>query len=634
MPSEIYLFTQFLISTASPLDALTVFLNKLFGSSQTPDGYLMYLLVMCGLFVIGLVLIYNWWEERKFNAQVEKSFSPIKNDALLDQNKKQFLDKFAATTGYLSDAPDAASFGGQKAAEFVDDKSIDDVYSELLDTMSKRSGYKDKPEQHSDGAFNLPNMMIEPKDAPLPEGLMPPTLTGAYAVSENAAQNESPEQHHAIRSIIDQVFRNKAPMEKVAATRVENAASLNSEKLNKTAVKDASALDAYVAIKNSLKLDDAPHLVRLDTAAMPAIEPQKQTQPSPDIPAYDIPVLGDVVNQTAGLSLVGHHDEPPHDAQARATQSAAAEEAQDNQTEESAASPLPAVLNTQVDLIGVLQLSTGVPLDLLVDSFAALHKDFDKPVFVHIQDKHKSWLLVRHENGQNLASQESENQDFATLLDYQQPQKIICSMQLADRSGAASRNVINRFQMAFEAIAANLGGRVQWQNEGDVFSHAMTLDAFCIEVDKTMFFHLMHEATGPFTGIKLKGIAESQKMVLGNDGSFKFFGEADAKYPEFVMFNRDNHPFNPEMLRTSVVKAVTFQLDIPHTLPQAVALDHMVAVAKYMEVGLNAVLVDDNNRPLADMQIERIREQIKSIHAMMQLRGILPGSDIAHRLFS
>jgi len=53
-----------------------------------------------------------------------------------------------------------------------------------------------------------------------------------------------------------------------------------------------------------------------------------------------------------------------------------------------------------------------------------------------------------------------------------------------------------------------------------------------------------------------------------------------------------------------------------------------------METGLNAQLVDDNNRPLSDVQIEKIRHQLKIIQATMLTRGIAPGSDCAHRLFS
>jgi len=49
---------------------------------------------------------------------------------------------------------------------------------------------------------------------------------------------------------------------------------------------------------------------------------------------------------------------------------------------------------------------------------------------------------------------------------------------------------------------------------------------------------------------------------------------------------------------------------------------------------LHATLVDDNNRVLGDIQVEKIRQQLKVIHATMLVRGIIPGSDNAIRLFS
>ncbi|HWT28125.1 MAG TPA: hypothetical protein VN084_01330 [Methylophilaceae bacterium] len=53
-----------------------------------------------------------------------------------------------------------------------------------------------------------------------------------------------------------------------------------------------------------------------------------------------------------------------------------------------------------------------------------------------------------------------------------------------------------------------------------------------------------------------------------------------------------------------------------------------------MEGSLSGKLVDDNQRPLGDSQIEKIRQQLKVIHATMVARGIMPGSPGALRLFS
>ncbi|MDP1767127.1 MAG: cell division protein ZipA C-terminal FtsZ-binding domain-containing protein [Methylotenera sp.] len=295
---------------------------------------------------------------------------------------------------------------------------------------------------------------------------------------------------------------------------------------------------------------------------------------------------------------------------------------------------LPPILHGQIDLTALLYLATEASVSALNNALNALFDDFDKPIFVHVLDSNKQWHLLKDLQ----SNQESLNRQIS---------KVACSMQLADRGGAVTRNTLNRFQLAVETLGLDINGHVEWQGSSDALTAANALDLFCIEVDKTIGFHLVHGESGAFTGTKLRGLAESQGLKLTVDGGFKYFDESSDNqpnntqaltksqlHPSFVMFNRDGNPFSPEMLRTSVVKGVTFQLDIPHVKQSAEVFSHMVQVARQVEIGLNAVLVDDNNKVLGDIQIEKIRQQLKVIQSTMLVRGIVPGSDCAHRLFS
>lgn len=292
---------------------------------------------------------------------------------------------------------------------------------------------------------------------------------------------------------------------------------------------------------------------------------------------------------------------------------------------QSTSNQLPANLHSQVDWAALLYLQGAASVKdvqaLLKDNF----NHYDKPTFVHVQIN-DSWFLL---------SDIADKAEFSV----QPVSKISCSIQLADRAGPIARSVLNRFQLAVESLGLDINAHVEWQSAGDALNEAVALDKFCIEVDKTMGFHLLHGENGAFTGTKLRGLAEAQGMQLENDGTFKFFDDTAAqdsqlKQPQFVMFNRDHYPFNADMLRSSVVKSITFQLDIPHVKNCIEAFNTMLQAAKQMETGLNAQLVDDNNRPLSDVQIEKIRHQLKIIQATMLTRGIVPGSDCAHRLFS
>lgn len=283
---------------------------------------------------------------------------------------------------------------------------------------------------------------------------------------------------------------------------------------------------------------------------------------------------------------------------------------------EEPAETLPAILHSQIDLTALLYLAHETPLNVLKSALTSLLQGYEKSVFVHVLDEHKVW----HDIDKAIASIPIT--------------RVACSLQLADRGGPVSRQALNRFQLAVETIGLDINAHVEWQSAGDAYTAATALDNFCIEVDKTMGFHLVHGENGAFTGTKLRGLAEAQGLTLDTDGSFKYFDDPSHTYPAFVMVNRDDYPFNPEMLRSSVVKGVTFQLDIPHVKQCAEAFSHMVQIARQMEIGLNATLVDDNNKVLGDIQIEKIRQQLKVIHATMLVRGITPGTDSAHRLFS
>jgi FtsZ-interacting cell division protein ZipA len=149
-------------------------------------------------------------------------------------------------------------------------------------------------------------------------------------------------------------------------------------------------------------------------------------------------------------------------------------------------------------------------------------------------------------------------------------------------------------------------------------------------------FHLVQGDSGPFTGTKFRGLAEASGLILDGDGGFHFESETESGSPQrlFSVVNKDSNPFSTEMLRTSVIHGISFKLDIPRVTNCAEVFNQMVLIARQMENSLSAHLVDDKGRPLGEPQIEKIRQQLKAIHARMIARGVVPGSDSALRLFS
>ncbi|MCB5184297.1 cell division protein FtsZ [Methylobacillus gramineus] len=278
---------------------------------------------------------------------------------------------------------------------------------------------------------------------------------------------------------------------------------------------------------------------------------------------------------------------------------------------------LPREISQQIDFSAILYLAKPATGRALREFLLSI-TDIDKPVYAYGLGGDNHWYLL---------TREQESASFNSA---------VCSLQLADRSGAVSTGALSRFHMAVEELAQSLGAEIEWLHADNPLQYSTELDQFCIEVDQMVGFHLTQGGSGPFTGTKFRGLAEAGGLTLGADGGYHYEVEGDAGERQvlFSVVNHDNHPFSPEMLRSSVIRGLTFQLDIPRVKSYAEAYNHMVLLARQMEHSLGAHLVDDKQRELGDVQIDKIRQQIKLIHDKMQTRGIAPGEPYALRLFS
>ncbi len=271
---------------------------------------------------------------------------------------------------------------------------------------------------------------------------------------------------------------------------------------------------------------------------------------------------------------------------------------------------LPEITHSQVDLTAILYLTKGIgsnELSALISSIAGI----GLPMTLHGLDSQDKWHLVS----------DGEANMF---------KQVACSLQLADRGGPIAKNILNKFQFAVEDAGLELNAHVEWQGSGDAMQRAIELDQFCIEVDQLISVHVA-ETSAPIHGTKFKGLAEASGMTLKEDGKFHFYANDTVL---FTANDVNNVPFTAEGLRSSVLKGVTFQIEIPKVSNCEQVFNQMIMIAQKMASSLSANLVDDNQKQLGDLQIEKIRQQLKVIHATMVARGIMPGSPASMRLFN
>ena len=274
---------------------------------------------------------------------------------------------------------------------------------------------------------------------------------------------------------------------------------------------------------------------------------------------------------------------------------------------------LPTVIHPQIDLTAILYATKSIGVNEM-QALKTTIANIGLSTMLHGLDNEDKWHLL------------SESAPSANF------KQVACSAQLADRGGPIAKNLLNKFQFAVEDSGLTLNAHVEWQGSGDALQRAIELDQFCIEVDQMISVHIAQTDT-PIHGTKFKGLAEANGLTLSADGKFQYMSNGKDE-PLFVLIDTNNQPFTAENLRTNVLKSVTFQIEIPKVTNCEQVFNQLIMMAQKMATSLNARLVDDNQRLLGDLQIEKIRQQLKVIHATMVARGIMPGSPASMRLFS
>ena len=271
---------------------------------------------------------------------------------------------------------------------------------------------------------------------------------------------------------------------------------------------------------------------------------------------------------------------------------------------------LPETAHPQIDLTAVLYGSKNM-LSQDLTSLKEVLAHITLPSTLHGMDEQGKWVALDDSNVEGF-------------------KQVACSLQLADRGGPVAKNVLNKFQFAVEDAGLSVNAHVEWQGSGDAMQRALDLDQFCIEVDQMISAHIA-EGDIPIHGTKFKGLAEANGMQLKEDGKYYFYANDQVL---FTAIDSNNIPFTTESLRSNVLKSITMQIEIPKVSSSEQVFNQMIGMAQKMASSLGAILVDDNQKPLGDLQLEKIRQQLRVIHATMVARGIMPGSPSSMRLFN
>jgi hypothetical protein len=206
------------------------------------------------------------------------------------------------------------------------------------------------------------------------------------------------------------------------------------------------------------------------------------------------------------------------------------------------------------------------------------------------------------------------------------------SLQMVDRAGAISEARLEDFRNLARNIADESGARVNLPDVAAASARAKTLDAFCAEVDQLVGLNIVPPGERKLAGGDVANAADLHGMVLQADGSFQLLDEEGVTV--FSLVSSDSALFQYHTLAQTWVSGLTLLLDVPCVEHPVRRFEEMAVLARQISMNLHASVVDDNNRPLGELGVTQIREQVAVIAERMRAGDILPGSAQARRLFS
>ncbi|MDR2240002.1 MAG: cell division protein ZipA C-terminal FtsZ-binding domain-containing protein [Zoogloeaceae bacterium] len=209
--------------------------------------------------------------------------------------------------------------------------------------------------------------------------------------------------------------------------------------------------------------------------------------------------------------------------------------------------------------------------------------------------------------------------------------RLRAALQLADRRGPLTDSELTLFFNGVQHMADLFLAVADLPARNDILARAAEVDRFCAGVDIQIGLNVAATAA-PFSGARLRGLAEAGGLSLGEDGMFHALDDAGATL--FTLSNLEAAPFVADAMNTLATHGVTFTLDVPRVTGGANVFDRMVVIAKQLAIGLGGSLVDDNRAPLPDSALTLIHDKIVEIEQQMAARNLPAGSAQALRLFS
>lgn len=256
----------------------------------------------------------------------------------------------------------------------------------------------------------------------------------------------------------------------------------------------------------------------------------------------------------------------------------------------------------------VIDVSFAQPIDStqLYSALKSVHKVGSKPVRLFAE---------RDGGGHRAALRPGESYSSVQL-----------AVLMANRSGPLTDIEWSQLWTLAQSLADRFDGAVEGPEIETVLHRAQALDAVCADLDAQVGLGLQLNA--PKSVSMVSRVLENAGFLRGD---VHLAWMSDSGLPRFtVLF--DGVP--AAEAQADNVSRLDFVLDVPKSPADEQAFSRMATVGRDLAQRLDAVLLDDQGRPLPDHADDSIDEQLHAIYMRLEQAGYPAGEPRTARLFS
>ena len=209
-------------------------------------------------------------------------------------------------------------------------------------------------------------------------------------------------------------------------------------------------------------------------------------------------------------------------------------------------------------------------------------------------------------------------------------QGFVVGLQTISRNGLVTKEELLHFAEQANKFAEQMDGLLLLTDMNAFLNIAQPLDDLCARVDQTIAIHLVSRSN--VSGMELRSSVEKLGFELAHDGAF-YFNDTNGE-PLFSIVTLDNSPFTGTLLVNQNYRGFSMLFDIVHIPNGEKCFDQFMDMAVKLSSQLGLDLVNDKLEELSTEWLREVRRYVVDRQKEMRRVEIMPGGELAKRLFS